>query len=96
MANDYIMYSYIALALSKPALQDQEPILSDSLFTNNGIKWREPNKGNEEINNSVFNTILEDYLIGSLQLCIALDKFADRYVAAKSKSILRYFMIFNT
>ncbi|CAG8588160.1 11012_t:CDS:2 [Funneliformis caledonium] len=76
-------------ASSKPALQDQEPILSGSLFTNNGTKWREPNEENEEINNSVFNTILEDYLIGGPQLRIALDKFADRYAAAKAKSIPR-------
>jgi|ERR1043165_757952 hypothetical protein len=56
---------------------------------------REPNEKNEEIeiDNSVFDTILEeikvDYQNGGPQIRIALDKFVERYAAAKSKSIPR-------
>src|ERR1044071_3973013 len=63
---------------------------------------REPNEKNEEIeiDNSVFDTILEeikvDYQNGGPQIRIALDKFVERYAAAKSKSIPRLcFFLYN-
>lgn len=51
------------------------------------------NEGNEEADNSIFNAFLErikeDYHNGGLQIRTALDKFAKRYDAAKSKSTPR-------
>jgi len=56
----------------------------------------EPNKeneGNEETDDSIFSTFLErikdDYHNGGPQIRTALDKFAERYDAAKSKSTPR-------
>ncbi|GET02902.1 transposable element Tc1 transposase [Rhizophagus clarus] len=87
--------SFYASLRAGPIPQDQE---SDSLFINNGTEWkkleenREPEKETNEINdNSAIDIILEeirvDYENGGPHLRTALDKFAERYTAAKSKSI---------
>ncbi|GES84202.1 hypothetical protein GLOIN_2v1883854 [Rhizophagus clarus] len=87
--------SFYASLRAGPIPQDQE---SNSLFINNGTEWkkleenREPEKETNEINdNSAIDTILEeirvDYENGGPHLRTALDKFAERYTAAKSKSI---------
>ena len=52
---------------------------------------RASNKESTEVNYTAFATFLEevkaDYQNASPQLCTALDKFAERYRSAKSKSI---------
>ena len=72
--------------------------LSDLPLLNHFIDFhREPNEeneGNEETDNSsIFGTFLEeikeDYHNGGSQIRTALDKFAERYDAAKSKSTPR-------
>ncbi|CAG8639462.1 5980_t:CDS:2 [Funneliformis mosseae] len=58
-----------------------------------GLELNEENEGNNEINNTEFSAFLEsineDYQRDGSQIRIALDKFAKRYVSAKSKSIPR-------
>ncbi|RIB16930.1 hypothetical protein C2G38_2188699 [Gigaspora rosea] len=93
--------SFYASLHAKPILQNQEVLyINDKAkMSNNLLETKEPeeldkeNKKIEEIDSSNFNSFLEevrlDYQLADQPLRSALDKFKDRYNAAKSRSISR-------
>ncbi|GES83311.1 hypothetical protein GLOIN_2v1883854 [Rhizophagus clarus] len=86
---DRMVYAYVALGYVS---KDNSSSLPDNVFDET-IEWRESNKEIIEIDYTALTTFLEevkaDYQSDNPQLRTALDKFADRYRSAKSKSIPR-------
>ncbi|CAG8531703.1 4984_t:CDS:2 [Funneliformis mosseae] len=89
----YVACSFYALLRPISTPQVQESTLQD-IYPNNildeHIERRVPNEESTDIDYTSFVTFLEevksDYQIASPQLRTALDKFAERYCSAKSKS----------
>ncbi|CAB4489869.1 unnamed protein product [Rhizophagus irregularis] len=86
--------SFYASLHTKDVQQSQVVSRTDMEISNNSVTIEDRDScENTEVNNSAFALFLEDkkndYESGNMQLCSALNKFAERYKVAKLKSIPR-------